>query len=273
MSILIDENKCTGCGECVKACPCYIFKIDEQGSKASLNEDNVGSCIECAHCVASCAFDAVTCGGINADNCSNIDYASMPSFESVKTFLKSRRSIRTYKDISLSKEQIKELLDVVAYAPTGKNSQTIKWAVVMEKDKVNELASMVIDWMKFLISQNNPMAEQFNFKQIVDGWDNGIDGILRGAPHLVMAYSHKEDVFGPSSAPLCVEYLELAAHGNGLGTCWAGFFDIAVKYWPPLQAAINLPEDNVCLASIMLGVPDENYCRFPKRNKFDILYV
>lgn len=273
MSIIIDNAKCTGCGECTKTCPCYIFQIDDGAAKASLVEKNIDKCIECGHCVSSCAFDAISCNDISVDNCGKIERNQIPSFESVKTFLKSRRSIRRYKNQSLSREQIEELLDLVRYAPTGKNTQTIKWAVVMKKEKVNQLAGMVIDWMKFLISQNNPMAEQFNFADIVEAWGNGVDGILRGAPHIVMAYSHKDDIFGPGSAPLCLEYLELAAHGNAYGTCWAGFFDIAQKYWPPLKEALGLPEDNVCLGTLMLGYPDENYCRFPKRNDADLIYI
>lgn len=273
MSIFVDENKCTSCGQCVKTCPAYIFKIEDNANNATVNVDNAESCIDCGHCVAVCAFDAIVCNEIDTSNCDKINKDAMPDFETVKTFLKSRRSIRKYKDQSLNSEQIKELLDVVAYAPTGKNAQTVKWAVVMDKIKVKELAGIVVEWMKFLISQNSPMAEQFNFSVIVEGWENGVDGILRSAPHLFMAYSHKDDIFGPSSAPICLEYLELAAYGNGFGTCWAGFFDIALKYWPPLQQALGLPEDNVCLGSMMLGVPDEHYVRFPKRNAPDITYL
>lgn len=70
----VDEQKCTACGACVKACPKMIIELRKKGIKsrrifvACANKDkgaisrkacNV-SCIACTKCQKVCAFDAIT---------------------------------------------------------------------------------------------------------------------------------------------------------------------------------------------------------------------
>ena len=53
MSIRIIEDKCTGCGLCVKDCPYDAIEIKE---KLAVIKDN---CTLCGACVESCEFDAI----------------------------------------------------------------------------------------------------------------------------------------------------------------------------------------------------------------------
>jgi len=269
-NISVDQNICISCGACVKACPCLIFAAQGAGNKAVTQKDAVAHCIKCGHCVAACPVDAVSCHG---QQTVPFEKNSMPSHESLATLLRSRRSIRNFKKQTMTKAQITQVLDLAVYAPTGKNTQTIKWAVVIDPVKVKELSGHCIDWMKFMVAQKHPMAEMFHFGGLIDDWNKGIDPVLRTAPHLVMAYSHKDDIFGPGSAPLNLEYFEVAAHGLGFGTCWAGFFAIAVKFWPALQQAISLPADHVMHGALMLGIPDEQYIAVPPRNAPDVTWM
>lgn len=71
---VVDEDKCTSCGACVKACPRGIIEIRPKGPKSRrifvscMNKDKgaltrkacpVG-CIGCGLCVKACPFDAIT---------------------------------------------------------------------------------------------------------------------------------------------------------------------------------------------------------------------
>lgn len=271
--ISVDKNKCVACGECVKVCPAMILAMDTENRIPVSVTELEESCIDCGHCVAACAPGAIERGKIKVEDSPKINSDILPSSEAIAEFLKSRRSVRMFKDKPVAKELIEQTIDVTRWAPTGKNAQPIKWAVVHDTQRVKKLSSLVIDWMAFMLQKEDPMAKAFNFAVMIEAYKTGIDGVLRTAPHLVVAYSHKDNVFGPSSAPLCISYLELAAYSKGLATCWAGFFDIALKYWPPLQQALNLPEDHVGLGSVMLGYSDENYNRIPKRNEADIQYI
>lgn len=70
----VDEEKCTACGACVKACPKLIIEIRKKGPKSRrifvscVNKDKGGvakkacvvACIGCSKCQKVCAFSAIT---------------------------------------------------------------------------------------------------------------------------------------------------------------------------------------------------------------------
>ncbi|MDR1321744.1 MAG: 4Fe-4S binding protein [Gracilibacteraceae bacterium] len=53
--ILIDDEKCTGCGNCVEICPNEYLGLD--GSVAVIKGDE---CLGCESCVVDCAAEAIT---------------------------------------------------------------------------------------------------------------------------------------------------------------------------------------------------------------------
>lgn len=70
----VDEEKCTACGACVKACPKGIIELRKKGIKnrriyvCCSNKDKgaiarkacIAACIGCGKCVKICPFDAIT---------------------------------------------------------------------------------------------------------------------------------------------------------------------------------------------------------------------
>jgi NAD-dependent dihydropyrimidine dehydrogenase PreA subunit len=54
--IVIDETKCTVCGECVKICPVEIYKLE--GDKVEVG--NTDECSNCQSCTSVCESQAIT---------------------------------------------------------------------------------------------------------------------------------------------------------------------------------------------------------------------
>lgn len=84
---VVDDAKCTACGNCVEACPRDLFELRKRAKKdrkiyvACNNEEKGGiakkscsvACIGCSKCVKVCPFDAITIDNflayIDADKC------------------------------------------------------------------------------------------------------------------------------------------------------------------------------------------------------------
>lgn len=70
----VDDEKCTSCGACVKACPKFIIELRKKGKSnrriyvSCVNKDKGGvarkactkACIACTKCQKECPFDAIT---------------------------------------------------------------------------------------------------------------------------------------------------------------------------------------------------------------------
>ena len=54
--ITIDEEKCTGCGRCVNACPTNALEIKDE--KANLKDEKL--CDGFGSCIAVCPYDALS---------------------------------------------------------------------------------------------------------------------------------------------------------------------------------------------------------------------
>jgi len=55
MSVAVDNDKCTGCGECVSSCP--LDAIVMKDDKAVINPDTCG---DCGACIDVCPVGALT---------------------------------------------------------------------------------------------------------------------------------------------------------------------------------------------------------------------
>jgi nitroreductase len=223
------------------------------------------SCLVCGHCVAVCPHGALSHTQVSLEDCSPIEKELVINEAQVVQFLRSRRSIRLFRDKPVEKEKIKRLIEIARYAPTASNAQLVEWLVFNDPDIVKAFAKMAADWARDMLEKNPQAAKSPYIPGIVAAWDAGFDAVLRGAPAVVVASAPKENRNGTVDLTLALSYLELAAPGMGLGACWAGLLQGALLTWPPLQKAIGLPEDHSHHYPMMLGYPQAKYFRLPQR--------
>ncbi|MCK4259975.1 MAG: nitroreductase family protein [Halanaerobiales bacterium] len=135
--------------------------------------------------------------------------------------IRTRRSIRDYKDEPINDEILQKLLTAGQLAPTGNNKQM--WKLVVVKDA--EMRKKV----------NEACAQDF----------------IGDAPVVIVACSSKEPK--DMNATIVVDHISLVAASEGLGTCWIRSFDEAkVKELLAIPADVNV----VCLLPV--GYPVEN---------------
>ena len=52
---LVDQDKCSGCGNCVEICPSEVYQMEEDKSNPIYPEE----CIECWACVNHCPAESI----------------------------------------------------------------------------------------------------------------------------------------------------------------------------------------------------------------------
>jgi nitroreductase len=201
------------------------------------------------------------------DACPPVQKELLLSPAQVEHALRSRRSIRTYRKKPVERETITKLIDIARYAPSGHNSQPVRWHIIYDREVVSELAGHVADWMRSLLKEQYEFAVSLHMDRVVAGWDAGMDPICRNAPHVIVTHAPKDDRAAPAACTIALSYLDLAAPSFGLGACWAGYFNAAATMWSPMQEALGLPKGDTCFGSMMIGYPKYAYHRLPLRNE------
>lgn len=263
----IDTTTCNKDGLCAEVCPARIIRQDK-GEFPEPVEGAEEICIQCGHCVAVCPKGSFSHKDIPPAHCPEIKDDLKISPEQTIQFLRSRRSIRVYKKKPVPRDILSTLIDTARYAPTGHNSQCVEWMVIDDPDLLKELTAVTVEWMRWMTHHMKEFAATMHMDRTIRRFEEtGEDVILRGAPALIVTHAHKENNFAPAACTIALAYLELAATGLGLGTCFAGYLKAAETFFPPMKSVLSLPQDHDCMGALMVGYPKFTYKRLPTRKE------
>jgi nitroreductase/ferredoxin len=270
--LIVDESKCKKDGICAAECPVAIIKLKDNENYPQLVPGGDQACLVCGHCVAVCPHGALSHAQIPLGDCPPIKKELVINDEQAIQFLRSRRSIRFFKERPVTRENIQHLIDVARYAPTASNAQVLEWQVFSDKDQIKNFAKITIDFFRSQIQKapDDPRASYLPL--LIAAWDFGYDAVLRGAPALVVASAPKEASSGMVDLSLALSYLELAATTMNLGTCWAGLLQGALLGNPDLKEAVGIPANHPHHYPMMLGHPHAKYFRLPERKPAKITF-
>lgn len=263
ISLTVDREECKKCYSCIMECPFDLINQDKEGFP-QLRKAAVKKCIRCGHCMAVCMADALDITISPLAESSAVDRDLLPSPEAAEHFLVSRRSIRSYKKKTASRLLLREILETSRYSPSAHNCQPVHWLMVEDPQAVQRLSGMVVEWMR----------ELKVFPGLIRAWDQGVDKVLRGAPHLAISHADPAASEHPvEDCTLATAYLDLAAHSHGIGSCWAGFLVQAFQHYQPIIDELNLPENHKVYTALMLGYPKFRYRHIPKRDDLKISWL
>jgi nitroreductase/NAD-dependent dihydropyrimidine dehydrogenase PreA subunit len=266
--MLMTNSSCLKCGICMESCPIGIIGMDNDVPRLIYPE----ACVRCGHCVAVCPKGALDHEKVPFCNQVPVDSASVLDPQTASRFLKSRRSIRCYKQDAVPKDSLLQLLNIARFAPSGGNSQGLSYIVVTKRELMKKLTEVTVKWIEELL--DNDVAWVKPYENLVQTYrDTRRDVILREAPHLIIATAPKELAIGRDNTRYSLAYTELFAQTLGLGTCWAGFFEMcAFSGYPELYNLLEVEEGMIITGAIMVGYPRYTYQRLVDRNPLELTW-
>jgi len=165
----------------------------------------------------------------------------MEVFEAIR----SRRSVRKYKDKQVPWDNIVTIMQAGKYAPSAGNLQNWKFIVVKSDAKRKSITKACLqqEWMELAPVYIVVIAEPEKAERFYGS---------RGAR-----------LYTIQGCAAAIENMLLTAHSLGLGACWIGAFD-EDEIW----RILNLPEEKSVQAVITIGYADENP-ESPPKNRIE----
>ncbi len=155
--------------------------------------------------------------------------------------IKTRRSVRRYTDELISDDEIRELVDAARMAPSWKNTQTVRYMIVRDKDIINKIAAECMLDFEF----NQKTMSRCNTLVLVNQI-NGRSGYEKDGSFS----TDKGKGWEMFDAGIAAQTFCLAAHEKGIGSCIMGVFDGG-----KIANLVNLPEGQTVAAVITIGKP------------------
>lgn len=272
----VDGELCTGCGRCAKVCPSLVFEIEGKRSIVSYGD----SCIACGHCWAVCPERAVTQRDATSKDVQDFSPEPLISAEDFLLFLKGRRSVRQFESRSIPREQLERVVDAGRHAPTGTNSQNVEYVVLSNPESVEALRTRIEAFLQRLFKKlENPLvAKLFEWKRgpvalygmrhfaelfryaLANGRKSPYFPLPFGAA-VIITHTASADPMGVFNGVAALHNCALAAHAEGLGSCYLGFAITGINMDKSLKAWLGIPKNHTCHGSMVLGYPAVKYRR------------
>ncbi len=263
--ITIDESKCTKDGVCARECMAGIIRQPE-GDYPRIAERHEVLCRLCGHCVAVCPHGALSHEAVRIDDSPPIKSELGISEAQAVHFLRSRRSIRSYKDKPVERETIQRLIEVARYAPTAGNTQLVEWVVISGKARIGEIAAETARSLREALDKNPSLAVSAPYLPgVLATFDTGCDSMLWNAPALLIASAPAGAINGMVDLTIALSSLDLLAPAMGLGTCWAGLLQRAILSSPSFKESLGVPPAHPHHYPMMIGYPNVKFYRLPER--------
>jgi ferredoxin len=263
--ININYDKCINCGACVDDCFPGALRLTEE--EIVFTQE---SCIGCTHCIAICPVNAVTSDSLDMNESLELDNIDTNiEADKLLNFIKSRRTVRKYKDKALSKEQITTIIEAGRHTQTASNAQDVEYTVVVERmQDLRELTYNALEEKAaFYLDKSNKAPKIMRryalmWKSMIKAYrkDNSQDKIFFNAPCVILLSASN-----PINGHLASANMSLMIESLGLASLFSGFFVRAADGNDKIAEFLSIYEGKSITNCIVVGYPDVTYKRTAPR--------
>ncbi|MCQ2554364.1 MAG: nitroreductase family protein [Clostridia bacterium] len=250
--VVIDKEKCIGCGLCKS--DCVAFAIDVKDGKAVHREKG---CIMCGHCEAICPVGAVKLTGYD-DEVIEIDEPVRLNPEELMMAIKTRRSIRKFKQDPIDEKILDMILEAGRLTPTGSNKEGVSY--VLLRDRLSECEEVAVSMFRGVSGFGKAFVSMLKEMDIDDHF------FFKNAPAAIVILGDDK-----VSASLAAENMALMAEANGLGVLYSGFFTACYNMSGKIRTIIGSDKNPKAVTTIVLGYPDVKYRRTVHRKPLNVI--
>lgn len=262
----VNKEKCIHCGLCIKDCSACALSFDEN----NVPQIDESRCFKCQHCMAVCPVGALSVCGKNPEN-SDAIWQQNP--DNILNLIKSRRSVRHYKQQNLDFEKMQKLKEMLKFVPTGCNNHRLHFSFIDDIEVMNEFRGYVNG--KILDALTNktikPLVEKFGrySKRFLDGEDI----VFRTAPHMLVVSTPVDAPCADIDPTIALSYFELYAQSMNVGTCWCGLGKFCLLVLPELSEYLQVPQGYKASYVMLFGEPDVKFARTVQPEEVKIVSV
>ena len=181
----------------------------------------------------------------------------------------TRKSVRTYKEEQISEEQLNIVIETAKYAPSGSNSQTWRFTVVQNKEKLELLNSLVRKAFKKLEVDEKTYRSKKSGKKASESDDYKF---YYNAPTLIIVSNDRDYSNCMADSSVALENILLSAHSMGLGACFINqltwFCDD--KDVRKALTDIGIPENYIVCGSASVGYNSGNILKATPRKEGNV---
>lgn len=156
----------------------------------------------------------------------------------------TRRSVREFKDESVSDEIVEQVLEAGRWAPSGLNNQAWRFIVVRKTETKGSLSGLT-----------------------------NYGAIIKNAPVLVAVFLDKQSMYDHTkdvqSIGACIQNMLLAIHSLGLGAVWLGEI---LKNKEKVNNMLGAPDSYELMAVIALGHPVDKAGRSGRKELSELVF-
>jgi len=254
--IVADEDKCTGCGLCVKICHehCMVLSDDT----ISINHE---LCSTCMQCIAICPQQA-----LSWDNVSPIAYNAtrLPSPEQLDELFKERRTVRFFKKDKIGRALLEEIVGYGIYAPT--NNYNLRAIVVDDEEIIEALDRILLRFVSWIYNLIYKPKIVYNLIGRITPGLQGKDKVKmenaleRGhafhrPPAIVFIVGDKRVALSEASTQYALYNMILYAQVKGIGSCLWGAAEIFLDRNKAARKRLGLGKHEHILGALGLGYP------------------
>ena len=262
MKLIIDEESCTACKQCMQVCIRDNIIVDDFAVETGSN------CFECGHCMAICKQKAITLKSYEGkeDRIQDYNPRELPvEYDDLLQFLKQRRSIRWFKNKKIDKETFDKLFEGAYYSPSAQNEQDVEFVVL--DDRLDEFMGLVYDIIKVEEDEFFRIKEFGDY--LKDNSTKEFHPLLWEGKQLILTFSTDK-----TSAVIANTRLELLAYSLGLGGFYSLFIlkadeidhDRLMEFFP------DIDKNKHMYSTFIIGYPKKRFRRTIPHKDIKVTY-